>query len=307
MVAFELQLNGPLGEELHRLLLSEIDAALAGVRDARDKDAAEQAVHATRRHIKKTRALLRLIDGRLQRRPFAQCDDELRAAGRALSAARDAAVQRRTLAVLAESRPAKATATALQRLLDGLQGGGAPGPAAHALQTTQQALLGTRTVLAEYTFTDCDFATLAAGFATTYRNGRRALRRAEATPTSDRLHALRKSLKHHGYQLRLLRPLWPGPLGAWHAQADRAAEHLGQHHDCAVLRAQLSGSVLSVGNQARVDALAAQRQRHLAHTALATCRRLYAERSRCYARRIKAYGASVIAEGLGDPTEGSAE
>lgn len=136
------------------------------------------------------------------------------------------------------------------------------------------------------------------GFATPYRGGRRALRRALADPGTDRLHSLRKALKHHVYQLCLLQPLWPGPLGAFHAQADNAAQLLGLHHDCALLRARLPGSALGAADRARIDALATHRQCDLAQAAVAICRRLYAERSRPYARRLRTYRAVAMAQGM---------
>lgn len=294
-MAFELHLQRPLPAELTRLLDGEVDHALSELSGA----PGEEAVHAARRHIKKIRALLRLLDGGLPHRALAHCDSELRAAGRALSAARDAAVLRRTIEALAEPHPAKvatkATATALQRLRDTLQPYGNPVPTPAELRAARRALQKTRVALTEYALTDCDFVILAAGFAATYRTGRRALRCALVTPTAERLHALRKALKHHGYQLRLLWPLWPQLLAALRAEADHAAELLGQHHDCAVLRAWLTDSPLSAAQRARIDALAAQRQQDNAQAALATCRRLYAERGRHYARRLQVYWALATA------------
>lgn len=264
-----------------RLLDGQVRSALRELRGVTD----EAAIHAARRHIKKARATLRLRDGDLRCKPLAHCDDELRAAGRALSANRDAAVLLRTIGTLTGSDPVKSTAKALQSLRETLP---APVVDASAVQIARHALREARFALAGPALGECDFDALANGFAITYRNGRRALSRALADPDARRLHTLRKALKHHVYQLRLLRPLWPGPLGALHTQADQAAELLGLHHDCAVLRAQLPGSTLILAARAHIDALAAQRQSSLSAAALCLCQRLYAQRSRCHVQSLKA-------------------
>lgn len=285
-MAFALKPGRPLAAQLQRILDGEIGGALGELGAAPD----EAAIHAARRHIKKARAVLRLIDGDLAHRSLARCDGALRAAGQALSAWRDAAVLLRTIGALAGGRRAEA----LQGLREIWQAPGTPTIDAGALQTARQALQESGAVLTGHGFETCDFNALSDGFASTYRRGRRALKRAAAEPGADRLHALRKALKHHVYQLRLLRPLWPGPLGAVHAQADHAAELLGLHHDCAVLRARLAGSALSVTDKARIDALAVRRQDSLAPAALGICGRLYAERPGSYRRRLAAYWRSAL-------------
>lgn len=289
-MAFALKPGRPVTAQLRRLLDGEIGGALGELGGM----PGEAAIHAARRHIKKARAVLRLLDADLEQRPLARCESALRAAGRALSAWRDAAVLLRTIAALAGGRPAKAAANALQGLREICQAHGTAAVDTGALQTARLALQEARAALASHGCDECGFDALADGFAITYRSGRRALRRAAAKPTAARLHALRKALKHHLYQLRLLQPLWPGPLGAVHAQADHAAELIGLHHDCAVLRARLAGSALTLADKARIDALAAKRQDALAPAALDICRRLYAERGGSYRRRLEAYWNSAL-------------
>jgi CHAD domain-containing protein len=282
-VAFELRIGQPLATELVRLLQGEIGGALGELAGTPD----EEAIHAARRHIKKARATLRLLDGDVRSRSRARCENGLRAAGRALAPCRDAAVLLRTIDALARARPPQAAAGALQGLREAWQTEGAAQPDTKGLEAARAALHESGATLTGPA--SGDFDTLARGFATTYRAGRRALERALRNPDAGRLHALRRQLKHHLYQLRLLRPLWPGPLGAWHAQADRAAELLGLHHDCAVLRERLASSTLPPADRMRVDALAARRQDRLAPEALDICRRLYAERGGSYRRRLRTY------------------
>ncbi|HEX2797518.1 MAG TPA: CHAD domain-containing protein [Immundisolibacter sp.] len=284
-MAFELNLRQPLATELLRLLQDEIGGALGELAGTPD----EAAIHAARRHIKKARATLRLLGGDVHPRALVHCENGLRAAGHALAPCRDAAVLLRTIDALSRARPPKATASALQALRQAGQTPGTPQLDAGDLTAARLALQDSGATLTECASGACDFDTLARGFATTYRAGRRALKRALRNPDAERLHALRRQLKHHLYHLRLLRPLWPGPLGAVHAQADRAADLLGLHHDCAVLRERLAGSALPLADQTRVDTLATRRQDRLAPEALDICRRLYAERGGSYRRRLKTW------------------
>jgi hypothetical protein len=195
----------------------------------------------------------------------------------------------RTIDALSRARAPKATASALQALRQAWQIPGTTQLDAEDLTAARLALQKSGATLTECASGACDFDTLARGFATTYRAGRRALKRVLRNPDAGRLHALRRQLKHPLYHLRLLQPLWPGPLGALHAQADRAAQLLGLHHDCAVLRERLAGSTLPPADRMRVDTLAAKRQDSLAPVALDICQRLYAEGGGSYRRRLKTY------------------
>ncbi|MGE0810449.1 MAG: CHAD domain-containing protein [Immundisolibacter sp.] len=286
-MAFELDLQTPPAQDVPRLLDEQIAAAENALQGTPDAD----ATHAARRHLKRARAMLRLLDADLGGRA-ATVDAALRTAGRHLSESRDATVLVATIDALLDLRPRPATAKALRSWQAALRSAGetvvepdALAAARDALQQARQAAtgLGANGDTAVWT-----------GFEASYREGRRALRRAQAKPTARRLHTLRKALKHHVYQLRVLRPLWPAVLGAVHDEADRAAELLGLHHDCEVLRERLAGSGLSAARQTRVDALAAVRQGTLAEGALARCALLYAERGGRYARRIAAWAAHPL-------------
>jgi CHAD domain-containing protein len=288
-VAFALDLSAQLADEVPRLLHEQIAAADNTLRSTPDAG----AIHAARRHLKRARAMLRLLDADLAG-PATAVDAALRAGGRHLSASRDAAVLIATIDALLALRPQPATANALRawrqtsHLLDEAV------IEAEALAAARDAVAHARR-LASGLAASGDNAVWA-GFKASYREGRQALRRARAKPTAKRLHSLRKALKHHVYQLRVLRPLWPAVLGAVHDEADRAAELLGLHHDCAVLRERLADSGLIAARQARIDALAVARQTTLATAALARCELLYAERAGPYARRVAAYAEHPLAD-----------
>ena len=219
------------------------------------------------------------------------CESALRAAGRALSAwprRRRAAAHDRRAGRGPPGQGRRQCAAGLRETLPGARhcgrrhGRPARPPVSRCRKPARQ--------LAGHALDDCGFDTLADGFAITYRGGRRALRRAaaQARPPSACTRCARRS-NTTSTSCACCSRCGRGPLGAVHAQADHAAELLGLHHDCAVLRARLAGSALSLADKARIDALAAKRQDALAPAALDICRRLYAERGASYTRRLKAY------------------
>lgn len=282
-MAFELDLGEPFAHDVPRLVHEQVAAAEGALQGTPDAD----AIHAARRHLKRARAMLRLLDAELSGRA-ATMDAALRDAGRHLSESRDAAVLGATIDSLLGLHPPPATANALRAWRQMLSAAAGetiePEALAAALDALDQARQ-TATGLPVHGNTAAPWA----GFKASYRAGRQALRRARERPTANRLHTLRKALKHHVYQLRVLRPLWPAVLEAVHDEADHAAGQLGLHHDCEVLREQLAGSGLGAARRARIDAFAAARQATLATAALARCQMLYAEPAGRYARRIEVY------------------
>lgn len=273
-MALTLDPGRPAGPQLPRLLRSEIDKALAALRGTPQAE----AVHRARRHIKKARALSRLLPGK-------PGDRTLRDAGRALSTTRDAAVRRQVIDALLADKPPAAAARALRRLRRALPDDPASTqPPRQPLQAARRALRDARRAGAHVP--GIDDAVLCEAFAETYRRGRRALRRAAARPDGERLHTLRKAVKHHLYQLRVLTVLWPGPLTALASEIDHAAELLGAHHDGELLRAVLPPAG---ADRSAIEALLDAHQTTLATRALALCRRLYAEPARHWRRRLGAY------------------
>jgi CHAD domain-containing protein len=117
----------PVAHGLQRMALAQLDLAIelltacvspsgraspSASSPARSIDATsgsggahEQAVHETRKAIKRLRALLRLLRHELGERTFARESDALRRVGRELSTARDAAVMLDTLDALVERHP----------------------------------------------------------------------------------------------------------------------------------------------------------------------------------------------------------
>lgn len=121
------------------------------------------------------------------------------------------------------------------------------------------------------------FDAFEAGLESGYRRGRKVMRAACRDGDDDTFHAWRKRCKDHGFHLRLLGPIWPGPMGAERDCADELGELLGLHHDLAVLAVHVGG--MDPADFGMADAFIAHlrtRQHALAQRAGALGARLYA-------------------------------
>jgi CHAD domain-containing protein len=125
------------------------------------------------------------------------------------------------------------------------------------------------------------------GLLRAYADGRGALAEVRANPSIEGVHEWRKRAKDLWYHLRILGELWPGVLGETADAAHDLADRLGDHHDLAVLAADLE--TRDTVEPEAIRALIELRQQELLAGAVALGERLYAEKPKAYGRRMKAY------------------
>jgi CHAD domain-containing protein len=246
------------------------------------------AVHEARKHLKKSRALLRLVRPGL---PASFCRHEnatLRDAGQALSAARDADVLVETVDKLAERYAGRLPAETFAQLRTAFAApaAGAPPDLAAVLGTLRAAAARVE----DWPLERCDWETVVRGIATAYRRGRTAFAVARHEPTAVNLHAWRKRAKDLWYHERLLTPVWPAVLAAHGEQVHALTELLGDDHDLAVLAERLGGDVAlppaADADRAALLALVDERRAELRAEATRLGRRVYAESPKAFARRM---------------------
>jgi CHAD domain-containing protein len=258
------------------------------------------AIHEARKHLKKTRALLRLVRPALGEAAYRRENAALRDAARRLSAVRDADVLVATVEALAATATGRlpaadfaalraalaAEAAALRGAPD--RGGAASGGTVAA--AVADALRGALARVEAWPLADAPWAAVVPAAERTYRRGRAAFAAASARPTVEALHEWRKRVKDLWYHHRLLDAAWPPMMGAVASQAHALSELLGDDHDLAVLRERLrAGIALPPGAAADRDVLVALidgRRAALQARALSLGGRLYAERPGAFARRL---------------------
>jgi CHAD domain-containing protein len=251
-----------------------------------------RAVHSARKAVKKERAVLRLsrdaVSGSKRRRENAA----LRDAGRTLSESRDAEVLVQALDELSEryaGQIPKATFDAFRERLDAdrqdarhrLSDPSLPFAAADQLQAVRRRI-------ARWNLREGGWPAIAGGLDRTYREGRKAFRRARSKPDPEHLHEWRKRSKDLWYDLRLLAPVGGQAVRGHAKEAHVLADLLGDDHDLAVLREALIRDADKV--PADVDAvlgLIDHRQEQLQERAMFLGERVYAESPKAFAKRMQ--------------------
>ncbi|MFL5819045.1 MAG: CHAD domain-containing protein [Conexibacter sp.] len=205
-----------------------------------------KAVHEARKHLKKARALLRLVRPVLGRHAYRRENDMLRDAGLALSGTRDADVLVQTVGKLADHAAGRLPADTFDQLRDALAAeaaaakDAADGEPAPELASVIETLRAAELRVEAWPLDGADWETVLAGIGRAYSRGRDAFAVATATPEPELLHAWRKRAKDLWYHQRLLAPAWPDVLGAQAEAAHGLTELLGVDHDLAVLVGRIS-------------------------------------------------------------------
>ena len=290
--AYRLLADEDAAAGVRRVIVGRLEKASERLREAGDGDALAESIHGARKDLKKARAALRLVREDLGEATFKRENRELRDAARLLSASRDAEVKLETL----------------ERLVEGDVGDAPPGPTAlwrAALvadrdrivdadaDQTEAAVAAIEAVAArapDWEFDHDGWKLLAPGLDTAYGEGRDAFEAVTDRPSVEAVHDLRKRGKDLWYQVRLLSGTWPALLDATAEEVHEFTDLLGDHHDLAVLAADLA-------DRAEVDAaprtvlgeLIEAAQANLLADARRLGERIYAEKPEAFGRRLRAY------------------
>jgi CHAD domain-containing protein len=291
-----------LADELRHTALGQLDHAIRLLAADNGTAPAGNAVHETRKAIKRLRALMRLLREQLGEKGFARENALLRDAGLRLAGARDAEVRVMTLDALIERHPKKlARRRGVSRLRSQLVS-----EREQAIREAYEDHLSRAEVLdelralrervEEWSFPRQEgIAIVAPGLRSIYRQGDRRRRRAARSRREDAraMHQWRKRVKDLRYAAETLDR--GEPLRRLARRADRLGELLGEDHDLAMLAERLRAPgedghshAPAVGANTRklLLKLIARRHRRLRKRALIKGERLYALRPKRFVRRV---------------------
>jgi CHAD domain-containing protein len=235
---YQLEPDETPKQGVSRVAQGELDLTIGLLEAAPNGDGGAEAIHEARKALKRLRTLLRVSRPALEDRQYRRENVNLRDAGRHLSDARDAQVLVETLDSLLEGFGDELPAGTWQRLRSALA------ERAERMQTDApsdfEAVLKrlgrARERVPSWPLpSENGRASLAEGFERIYRRGRRALRRAEAEPTPENLHELRKRAKDLWHSTQLLQPACPAEMKPRSKEAHRLSDLLGDDHDLSVL------------------------------------------------------------------------
>ncbi len=315
--AFALLAGEPAAPGLQRIALGQLDLTIELLSTARNGGPDEDAVHETRKALKRLRALLRLLESELGAQAFARESAALRDAGRRLSGARDAEVLVSTLDALIERHPrrlARRRGVLELRARLSAERERAEARALGDTATRSEVLIelyALRARVQAWRLSERPaIAMLEPGLRRVYRDGRRRYRRAERGKgeRGRALHEWRKRVKDLRYAAEILdtREERARGKGAGHrrrprspeihqlaARADRLGELLGEEHDLAMLAERVRGRGAAGGGRPGrrtrriLLELIARRRRKLRGRALREGARLYRRPPKRFVARVR--------------------
>lgn len=288
--SLRLDRDEELGEGLKRVAAGRAEQAIERLRNSASGEIDQaDAVHGARKDMKKLRTVLRLLRDELPKDVYEQEMQCYREVARLLSTARDAEVKLATLDDLTgrtENLPGEAVEP-WRQILDrdreaAVNWSGDEREAIERLEGGLARIEGWRLEGDSWGMID-------GGLRRAYQRGRRAMRTAESEPKETHFHQWRKRAKDLWYTLQLFSGAWSETLDPLADEAHRLSDLLGDHHDLAVLRADLRERRLGEGETRLLEAAIEARQVGLAREAFPLGRRIYAERPKAFARRLRRY------------------
>jgi len=308
-MAFRFENHETPIDGLRRIASERLEQAIsaAGIRPRPSPD----DVHEIRKELKSLRALLQLARGHLVKATRGQENVVLRDAGRTLSGSRDAAALLEALEKLfgTQEHPKGEAlhpigAQIIGRIRQQLQSEAARSLTHRELRTVSEMLSSMRTRIPDWVFAtgviQRGSMLLAAGLEHTYRRGRQHYRIVETigmeNATDELWHEIRKQAKALGYQLRLLRKIWPSALHAWIDALDEVSDGLGDDHDFALIQQRILQLPFETtdteqqvnGRQALLRTIDRRRQR-LKLFSLNRARMIYVEKPARFVERLSVY------------------
>ena len=293
-MAFHILADESIEEAVQRVAREQIDKAMDEINDPElDR---HKVVHQVRKRCKKMRGLIRLV------RPLLKNQYDLenawyRDAARPLSYVRDAQSILGALDKLIEhfqdQIDGEAFAAVRQQLTDRRQQVTKDeGNLNKRLEEFLERMEEGRDRVAAWRLDKKGFKAIQGGLIKTYARGRTAMTQAYRHPSPETFHEWRKRVKYHWYHMRLLHPIWPGPIKMRCDEADELSDVLGDDHDLVVLRDTLLQGSIDVGGDETGQALLGlitQRQIELRAKAKRLGARLYAEPPKQFVKRLRSY------------------
>ncbi len=290
-MSYQLTRDESIAGGLRRIITEEIDSACSHL-SAKNRENRDEAIHEARKCVKKLRGVVRLLMpgmGEAGKRE----NMALRDTGRRLAEFRDAAAMIETVDDLAKNcadDPAAKDLAAVRAILAmRLNESGNRSDLASAARQVLRDLRGFKRRADTWLEGEDGFGMLARGLRASYRRGRKALARARKEETALSYHELRKRVKEHWYQVRLLESLGGG-ASAREKRLKDMQECLGEDHNLVLLRQTLANEPARFGDRealAGVDRLIGKYQATLREKAMAHGKELYASKPGAFIRHIE--------------------
>jgi CHAD domain-containing protein len=281
-VAHRIGRHEPFGEALWRLLGEDVDKAR---RELAGSAPRAERIHRARQRLKRARSELKVLKPVLGS-AAGELKAMLAAAAKMLGGARDADV---AAATARELRAVAADGDAgLDRVVAALE---TKAEEAHRHDTPMAAVIE-RLAAVEARLSDAVTGIdgdklLARALARSYRDGRKAMRRARTSLATPDLHAWRKEVKDLWHLIRLARQRLPAKVAGTAKGLERLGDLLGRDHDHAVLAEKLALAPDANHALMRQLGMIAAERRALEKEAFALGEDLYDGKPKAFASRAR--------------------
>lgn len=305
----QLGQSEPLAVGIKRVTMDQLELAASGYFNGESEFG--EAVHDSRKAIKRTRSLLRLVRGELSDRIYDYEDSSLRDTARMVSEVRSAAAVVDAASIIrdlyGELLAEDTFVEMIQRLtqrrdiieLRALEDPHLVGRVVRNLERTYNRYASWPTdedAREVYGMGIRDsYEAIEPGLGVTYKTGRVEMVKAYEEGSSHRFHEWRKQAKYLRHQMEFLAPLWPEVIVGTAMTLERLGLILGEDHDLAELLALLVDRPDLCPNpreRSLFSALAAQRRSELQTAAEILGRRVYAENPGSLEHRFGEYWGS---------------
>jgi CHAD domain-containing protein len=289
-VAYQLRKGKSPAKEVSRVVTREFEKALSELANAKSSQA--EVVFEARKHIKKIRAVLRMLQNELGK-DYLRQNRRLRSVAHQLSTLRDADASLETMRSIRDHYPRLINVEILADVQQGLRSrkraAAARINAGHLLPRVEHALRQTAKETSQIIQRAAGRGAMSAGIVRGYRRARKALACVHTAPDDGLFHWWRRRVKDHWYHIRLLEGR-NGRAKTRVRNLKRLETWLGDDHNLAMLRATiLSGPARFGEEQATAVVLGCldQYQSSLRRRALKLGERAFAQKPRAFGKSIK--------------------
>lgn len=290
--AYRLLEGEPVGPGVRRVILGQVDDAIAHLRGEAEVEPGE-AIHEARKDIKKVRSALRLVRQEIGDDSWRLENDHYRDVARTLGGFRDAEILVEALGSLTErfGPPTGERSGGLREQLETeVRQAHDDGSIKRAMASAAADLSAGRSRIEGLPLDGDGWDLIGPGIHRSYRRGRRRLRTVEEQASVANLHELRKRVKDLWYQLRLIRDADVHMIGSLAGHAHDLSDHLGDDHDLALLReegARRRTAFAEPGDQRILADLIDRRRGELQFAAISLGERIYAEKPKRFIKRLE--------------------
>jgi hypothetical protein len=289
-VGYRLHPQQPVAHEVRRIAARQLELAIEGLTGT-DLGNQDDSVHTARRHIKKVRALIRLVRPAMGRR-YRVANRVLRAVSQLLAPIADGQATVDTLTRVAERHrrdlPADVAAQVRAWLVRREAMAYEAAALSDVLETAAALLRAQHDAVEHWRLRPGGFRAVAGGLQRTARASRRAMARAKASSRSKDYHAWRQRAKDQWLQTRLLEGRCGDALALDERRLEALDGYLGECHNCAILREVLTAdSTLNRSDAARCLRAVRSYERQLRRYARRLGTAIYRETPKDFVKRVR--------------------